>query len=272
MGEEQVTNADAQDGVDSKLAEVLLGNGENLGGQSGLCNVDEVLAEGCIVVAACWSTEKQGLRRGRSCSVEPVLPVTLWCRGESEGGRRARAYPWFSAALVRAARATSTALRQPLMMACGWNFLSISASAWRSSSEASTVTLVVPSPTSLSWTCEISVQGMGVGVVVRGGGGGRREHRWLTDEHFGGGVVDADALEDGGAVVGHVHLARVGVALQDLVLRKIEVMTKIVNKQTEKKNPSICTHHALRAESGLDQIANGNGANERRLRGRMDAW
>lgn len=42
--------------------------------------------------------------------------------------------------------------------------------------------------------------------------------RRLTHEHFGGGVVDADGLEDGGAVVGHGHLTVPAAAQQDLVL------------------------------------------------------
>lgn len=40
----------------------------------------------------------------------------------------------------------------------------------------------------------------------------------FTDENFGGGVVDSDGLEDGGAVVGHRHRAVLPTAQQDLVL------------------------------------------------------
>lgn len=41
----------------------------------------------------------------------------------------------------------------------------------------------------------------------------------LTNQNFGGGVIDADGLEDGGAVVGHRHRAARPPTEQDLVLK-----------------------------------------------------
>ena len=51
-----------------------------------------------------------------------------------------------------------------------------------------------------------------------------RKIKWccLTDEHSGGRVVDADGLEDGGTVVGHLNGLVAGAALQNLVLEHKE--------------------------------------------------
>mmetsp|Transcript_21072 Transcript_21072/g.56744 ORF Transcript_21072/g.56744 Transcript_21072/m.56744 type:complete len:204 (-) Transcript_21072:64-675(-) len=61
-----------------------------------------------------------------------------------------------------------------------------------------------------------------------------------VDEEFGGGVVDEDALEDGGSIIGHLHLIRrPGPRLQDLV-------------------------HALGPQGGLHHVSDGEGTDDGR--------
>jgi hypothetical protein len=67
---------------------------------------------------------------------------------------------------VRTAAATSQAWRKPAMMVCGWIFCEIRSSATLSSSPASTHTDVVPSPTSSSWTFEISTSTLAAGLSI----------------------------------------------------------------------------------------------------------
>mmetsp|Transcript_49243 Transcript_49243/g.118341 ORF Transcript_49243/g.118341 Transcript_49243/m.118341 type:complete len:292 (+) Transcript_49243:748-1623(+) len=64
--------------------------------------------------------------------------------------KRASSVEWSTALASRAARATSTAVRQPAATVIGWMRMAASFSASRSSSPQSTVTEVVPSPTSES--------------------------------------------------------------------------------------------------------------------------
>ena len=65
------------------------------------------------------------------------------------------AHAWSTAALSKADRAAALAIRYPSTMVWGCILAMMSFSASRNSSAASTHTLVVPSPTSSSWTFEI---------------------------------------------------------------------------------------------------------------------
>ena len=72
---------------------------------------------------------------------------------------------WLSTAdSFRASRATATAFFQPRMIVWGWILSSTSLSASRRSSEANTVTEVVPSPTSSSWTLDSSHRILAAGL------------------------------------------------------------------------------------------------------------
>mmetsp|Transcript_6458 Transcript_6458/g.17793 ORF Transcript_6458/g.17793 Transcript_6458/m.17793 type:complete len:204 (-) Transcript_6458:29-640(-) len=64
---------------------------------------------------------------------------------------------WSMAEASSASRATCCAWRQPATMVIGWMRMATSFSASRSSSPHSTVTLVVPSPTSSSWVLAMSM-------------------------------------------------------------------------------------------------------------------
>ncbi len=61
-------------------------------------------------------------------------------------------FPWSSAWASRASRATLAAFLHPAMMVCGCRRMSTSFSASRMSSDAKTVTEVVPSPTCKKYT------------------------------------------------------------------------------------------------------------------------
>lgn len=67
----------------------------------------------------------------------------------------------------------------------------------------------------------------------------------LTDENFGGRVVDSDGLEDGGAVVGHCYRAILPTAQQDLVLKQEKTrgvspqITITLDVLTDKMTPTI---------------------------------
>ena len=127
-------------------------------------------------------------------------------------------------------------------MVCGWMRWLVSFSASRSSSEASTTTLVVPSPTSSSCTFDSSA---------------RRQQctprrRRPTDKHFCGRVVDTDAAQNGGAVVGDLDGARLAERLQNLVLQRA----------SGARTCGRAANHALGSQRRLDQVADGNGADE----------
>mmetsp|Transcript_19755 Transcript_19755/g.29528 ORF Transcript_19755/g.29528 Transcript_19755/m.29528 type:complete len:301 (-) Transcript_19755:30-932(-) len=62
------------------------------------------------------------------------------------------------AAASSASRATFTAFRHPAKIVWGWIFFSTRRSASRRSSPANTVTLVVPSPITVSWVLEVSMR------------------------------------------------------------------------------------------------------------------
>ena len=124
----------------------------------------------------------------------------------------------------------------------------MSCSASFSSSPASTTTLVVPSPTSSSWTFDMSAEPpastsegrstewrkqkpIRLGAAVRrcandqsgyfvDGSCPSRGGALLTDEDLCRRIVHVDGLEDGGAVVGHHDPLPPAHALQDLVLRR----------------------------------------------------
>lgn len=94
-----------------------------------------------------------------------------------------------------------------------------------------------------------------------GGGSGGPS---LTNQNFGGGVIDPDGFEDGGAVVGHRHRAALPATEQDFIL------TRRRHVKTHKPNVSgtrgACTHHPFGAQRALHQVADGDGAHEGRLR------
>ena len=71
---------------------------------------------------------------------------------------------WSVADFSRASFAAAEAFRQPAMMVWGWILMSTNFSASLMSSLASTVTEVVPSPTSLSCTRDISTSTLAAGL------------------------------------------------------------------------------------------------------------
>lgn len=158
---------------------------------------------------------------------------------------------WSTAASLRASRATCVAFLHPEMMVCGWIFLAIRSSAsckerafvtneqWAgpdrtlknhftlSSSAASTVTEVVPSPTSSSWTFDMSDKYKNVlfrklpsftQLFTAASQKNQRLSISLTNQNFGGRVVDANGFQDGRSIVGHRHCAAFPSAEQDLIL------------------------------------------------------
>lgn len=71
----------------------------------------------------------------------------------------------------------------------------------------------------------------------------------LTNENFGGGVIDADGFEDGRAIVGHRHRAARPPTQQDLILKRRKSSGR---NQSKGSGGAVLCRAALEQGSGIN--------------------
>lgn len=89
----------------------------------------------------------------------------------------------------------------------------------------------------------------------------------LTDQDFGGWIVDPDGLQDGGSVVGDRHRPAFPSTQQNLILNDRSRREWRSSRRPSMKTKRVfITHHPLGSEGALHQVSDGDRSHEWRLK------